>query len=292
MSVQQKFSTEQEAFLDFRKIQVFDKIDQQRQKLAVLSAHLEVSRRATVFSKASMEGASDALMDAMSDIVRRAEQLAKDKIAKLPITGQQMGPPTITNPPVATTGQSSTTTDKMGRERKKMQQYVDWDKKEYTSSKDRCQKRIEAKEEQHAKAQMESAKRDLLVYKQMVLELKTVLKTKKEKKMKKVIMAETAANEDIIKTLLRSGIPDLLLPKEIELQITVDMSKQSEQQAGVKPGKSKTTMKTAEVDERMEGIEYEEDRTKDRDARGGKRRKETEETEPIDERLINQENRK
>ena len=50
---------------------------------------------------------------------------------------------------------------------------------------------------------------------------------------------------DIIKRLLRSGIPDLPLPKEIELQITVDTSKQSEQQAGVKPGKSKTTMETA-----------------------------------------------
>ena len=69
-----------------------------------------------VFSKASMEGASDALMDVMSDIVRRAEQLAKDKITKLPITGQQTGPPTITNPPVATAGQSSTATDKTGRD--------------------------------------------------------------------------------------------------------------------------------------------------------------------------------
>ena len=34
----------QDAFLDFRKIQVFDKIEQQRQKLVVLSAHLEVSK--------------------------------------------------------------------------------------------------------------------------------------------------------------------------------------------------------------------------------------------------------
>ena len=135
-----------------------------------------------------------------------------------------------------TAGQSSTTTDKTGREQKKMQQYADWDKKEYTSSKDGCQKRIEARDEQLVKAQMESVKRDLLVYKRMVLELKTVLKTKKEKKMKKVIKAEIAANEDIIKTLLRSGVPDLPLPKEIGLQITVDTTKQSEQQAGAKPG--------------------------------------------------------
>ena len=46
------------------------------------------------------------LMDFMSDIVRRAEQLAKDKIAKLLIAGQQTGPPTITNPPVATAGKA------------------------------------------------------------------------------------------------------------------------------------------------------------------------------------------
>ena len=72
---------------------------------------------------------------------------------------------------------------------------------------------------------MESAKRDLLVYKQMVLELKTVLKTKKDRKMRKAIKAEIAANKDIIKTLLRSGVLDLPLPKEIELQITVDTSK-------------------------------------------------------------------
>ena len=132
-----------------------------------------------VFSKALIEGASDTLMDAMSDIVRRAKQLAKDKIATLPITGQQAGPPTITNPPAATAGQSSTATDKTRREGKKMQQYTDRDKKEYMSSKDGCQKRVEAREEQHAKAQMESVKRDLLVYKQMVLELKTVLENEK-----------------------------------------------------------------------------------------------------------------
>ena len=142
-----------------------------------------------------MEGASDGLMDVMSNIVRRAEQLAKDKIAKLLIAGQQMGPPTITNPPTATAGQSSTATDKTGRERKKMQQYADWYKKEYTSSKDGCQKRVEARDEQWAKAQIESMKRDLLVYKQMVLELKTVLKTKKDRKMRKAIKAEIAANE-------------------------------------------------------------------------------------------------
>ena len=182
----------------------------------------------------------------MSDIVRRAEQLAKDKIVKLPIAGQQTGPPTITNPPAATARQSSTATDKMGRDQKKMQQYADWDKKEYMSSKDGCQKRVEARDEQCAKVELESAKKDLLVYKQMVLELKTVLKTKGDKKMMKAIKAEIAANEDIIKTLLRSGIPDLPLPREIELQIMVDTSKQSEQQSGVKPSKLKTTTEMAQ----------------------------------------------
>ena len=42
----------------------------------------------------------------------------------------------------------------------------------------------------------------------------------------------------------------------------------------------------------MEDIEEEEDRTKDRGARHGKRRKETDEMAPIDERSINRENRK
>ena len=46
-----------------------------------------------------MEGASDALMDVMSDIVDRAQQLAKDKIARLPIAGnQQTGPPDYNQP--------------------------------------------------------------------------------------------------------------------------------------------------------------------------------------------------
>ena len=140
-------------------------------------------------------------MDVMSEIVERAQQLAKDKIARLPITGnQEMGPPTMMNPPIVTAGQSST--DKMAKECKKTQQYADWDKREYTSSKDSCQKRVEARDKQWTKAQMESAKRDMLVYKQMVLELKMVLKMEKEKKVRKAIIAEIAANEDIIKMLI------------------------------------------------------------------------------------------
>ena len=53
---------------------------------------------ATVFSKAAMEGASDALMAVMTDIVDKAQELAKSKISQLP--------PTITNPPVGPAAQS------------------------------------------------------------------------------------------------------------------------------------------------------------------------------------------
>ena len=45
---------------------------------------------------------------------------------------------------------------------------------------------------------MESAKREMLVYKQMVFELKAVLKTKKDKKVKKALVMKIHANEDII----------------------------------------------------------------------------------------------
>ena len=58
------------------------------------------------------------------------------------------------------------------------------------SSKDGRQKQLDAREEQQVKAQMESAKRDMLVYKQIIFELKTVLKTKKDKKVKKVLVME------------------------------------------------------------------------------------------------------
>ena len=129
----------------------------------------------TFFSKAVIEGASDALMAVMSDIVDKAQQLVKDKISKLPIAAnQQTGLPTITNPLVRPTGQSSTDSKPV---KKRMQQYANWDTREYTSSKDGRQKRVDAREEQRAKAQIESAKRDMLIYKQMVYELKTVLET-------------------------------------------------------------------------------------------------------------------
>ena len=76
------------------------------------------------------------------------------------------------NPPVRLMGQSSTDNKTA---KKRTQQYAEWDTREYTSSKDGRQKRQDMREEQRAKAQMESAKRDMLVYKQMVYELKTVL---------------------------------------------------------------------------------------------------------------------
>ena len=226
-----------------------------------------------------MAGASDALMDVMSDIVDRAQQLAKDKIARLPIMGnQQMGPLTITNPPTVTAEQSAM--NKTAKERKKTQQYTDWDMREYTSSKDGHQKRVEARDEQWAKTQMESAKRDMFVYKQMVLELKMVLKTEKDKKVRRVITAEIGANEDIIKPLIWSGVPDIPLPKEIQLQITVEKNKQGTQQTGAKsPRKSKTIMGMTQADKRTEEVEVEEDNSKNRGNCHGKRGIETEETE-------------
>ena len=44
---------------------------------------------ATVFSKAAMEGASDVLMAVMTDIVDKAQELAKSKISQLPIAQNQ-----------------------------------------------------------------------------------------------------------------------------------------------------------------------------------------------------------
>ena len=103
------------------------------------------------------------------------------------------------------------------------------------SSKDGRQKRLDTREEQQAKAQMESAKCDMLVYKQIIFELKTVLKTKKDKKVKKALVMEIQANEDIIKTMIRSGVPDVPLPPEIELQIMVDKNKTDTQTGSKSP---------------------------------------------------------
>ena len=92
----------------------------------------------TVFSKTAMEGASDALMAVMLDIVDKAQELAKSKISQLPIAqNQSTGPPTITNPPVGPATKSSVEGKPA---RKRTQQYAEWDTREYTSSKDRRQK--------------------------------------------------------------------------------------------------------------------------------------------------------
>ena len=89
---------------------------------------------ATVFSKMAMEVALDALMAVMSDIMDRMQQLSKNKISQLPIVqSQQTGSLTITNQPVGPAGQSSAEGKPA---RKRMQQYAEWDTREYTSSKD------------------------------------------------------------------------------------------------------------------------------------------------------------
>ena len=153
------------------------------------------------------------------------------------------------NPPTVTVGQSST--DKTAKECKKTQQYADWDTRQYNSSKDGRQKRVEARDKQREKAQMESAKRDMLVYKQMVLKLKMVLKKDKDKKVRRAITAEIWANKGIIKTMIRFSVPDIPLPKEIQLQITVKKNKQGTQQTGAKsPRESKTAVEVTQADER------------------------------------------
>ena len=124
------------------------------------------------------------MMDVMSDIVDKVQQLAKNKISKLPIAeNQPTGPPTITNPLVRPAGQSSTDY-KPTRKRTPavIQQYAEWTAE---SSKDGRQKCVDAREEQRAKLQMESVKRDMLVYKQMVYKLKAVLATKRIRRCKK-----------------------------------------------------------------------------------------------------------
>ena len=164
--------------------------------------------------------------------------------------------------------------------------------REYTSSKDGHQKRVEARDEQWAKAQMESAKRDMLVSKQMVLELKMVLKTEKDKKVRRAITAEIGANEDIIKMLIRSGVQDIPLPKEIQLQIMVEKNKQGTQQTGAKsPRKSKTTAETTQADERTEEVEVEEDKSKNHGNCHRKRGIEMEETEQEGKKSKNRTNR-
>ena len=153
----------------------------------------------TVFSKQAMVGALDPLLDVMSDIVDKAQQLAKNKISKLPIAANQPpGPSMIKHLPVVP---QSATDDKPARRRTPaaIQQYAEWDDREYTSSKEGWQQRQDAREKARAEMQMESVKRDMLVYKQMVCELKAVLATKKDKKTRKAICMEISANEDIIK---------------------------------------------------------------------------------------------
>ena len=98
---------------------------------------------------------------------------------------------------------------------------------------------------------MESAKHDMLVYKQMVFELKAVMKNEKDKKVKKTLVMEISANEDVIKTMIRSGVPDMPLPPEIQLQITVDKSKTGIQK-GSKVPRMRSQAVTEEDDKKME----------------------------------------
>ena len=185
-----------------------------------------------------MLGASDPLRAVMSDIVDKAQQLAKNKIATLlTVANQLTGPPTIaTNPPVVPV-QPMMADDKPTRKQRlaAIQQYPDWDTREYSDSKSRRKVCMDAREKQQEERQMESAKRDMLVYKQMIFELKAVLATKKDKKVRKALQEEIHANKDIIKTLIWLGVPDIPLPKDIELQIMVERNKKPGQQGSKSP---------------------------------------------------------
>ena len=186
------------------------------------------------FSKEAMVGALDPLLDMMSDIVDKAQQLAKNKIAKLPIAqNQPVGPPMITKQPVV---QKSMMDDKPVRRRTPaaVQQYAEWDNREYTSSKEERQQRLDTRDKVRAEMQLEAAKKDLLVYKQMVCELKAVLASKKDRKTRKAIRMEISTNKDIIKTMIKSGVPDVPLPTEVELLIMVDTNKTGKQAQGSK----------------------------------------------------------
>ena len=181
----------------------------------------------TVFSKTAMSGASDPLHDVMSDIIDKAQQLAKDKIVKLLIAANQpTGPPMITNPLVRPVVPTVLVDDKPVRKRTAVaiQQYADWDTREYSNSKNSRQVCVDAREKLRKERQMESAKWDMLVYKQMVYELKTVLVTNKDKKVHKALQMEICVNKDIIQMMIQLGVPDLELPEDIQLQISVDKS--------------------------------------------------------------------
>ena len=236
-----------------------------------------------------MAGASDALMAVMSGIVDKAQELAKNKISKLPIAANQpTGPPTIINPLVRPAGQSSTD-DKPTK--KRTQQYAEWDTREYTSSKDGRQKWVDTREEQRAKLQMQSVKRDMLVYKQMVCELKTVLETEKDKKVQKALVMEIHANEDIIKMMIRSGISDVPLPPEIELQITVDKNKSGNLQPGLKSPRTQSQAVTeSDKDGKKSGEGGTQPRRKGASS-SGKPGELPEEVEPEDDRAKNCGNR-
>ena len=183
----------------------------------------------SVFSKKAMAGASDQLRAVMNDIIDKAQQLAKNKIATLPIAANQpVGPPTImTNPPVQQ--QMVAAEDKAAKKKTSTakQQYPHSDTREYTDSKSRRQAHLDKRENLREERQMESAKRDMLVFKQMIFKLKSVLVMEKDKKVKKALQQEIFANEDIVQTMIRSGIPDVPLLKDIQLQITTERGKKT-----------------------------------------------------------------
>ena len=169
---------------------------------------------------------------------RQSTATCKNKIATLPIVANQpVGPPTITTNPPGIQTQTAVVDDKLVKKRISMvkQQYPNWDTREYTDSKSGRQARVDTREKLREERQMEFTKRVMLVFKQMIYELKVVMAMEKDKKVKKALQEEIRANEDIVKTMIWSGIPDVPLPKDIELQITTEKNKSTTQQGSKSP---------------------------------------------------------
>ena len=86
---------------------------------------------ATSFSKTAMESPSDALMAVMSDILDRAQQLAKNKNITATYRTESTNGSTDYYQQNSAEGNPA---------RKRTQQYAEWDTHEYISSKDGRQK--------------------------------------------------------------------------------------------------------------------------------------------------------
>ena len=115
----------------------------------------------TVSIKVLMARSSDKLHDVMSDIVDKVQQLVKDKIARIPMTvNQPTGQPMALTPVVQPMVQLVPSDGKPMTKQTSMvvQQYADSDSREYLSSKEGRQARLDAREKLRQDMQMEARK--------------------------------------------------------------------------------------------------------------------------------------